>query len=202
MPATLSTPHLSRHITHASGRRKTVCTSSVIAHFGIPPSTYHYSGHMSDIKRILRRGGFSVRSRKSACKLTYRAEQANGKMKTLRRLHADLPSVSKIRPLLRKLNDAPDARYLVLVERHVLLLDRDGATIVDTDPRKVDRRKVQGVWVVEGYQAEADRQANWRRDFDLSQGVPEKWAGLKLVDIPADELDDFVAWVHEKKAQK
>jgi hypothetical protein len=169
MPATLSTPHLSGHITHASGRRKTVCTSSVIAHFGISPRTYHYSGHMSDIKRILRRGGFSVRSRKSACKLTYRAEQANGKMKTLRRLHADLPSVSKIRPVLRKLNDAPDARYLVLVEGHVLLLDRDGATIVDTDPRKVDRRKVQGVWVVEGYQAKADQQFKWERDFDLSR---------------------------------
>ena len=191
MPATLSTPHLSGHITHASGRRKTVCTSSVIAHFGISPRTYHYSGHMSDIKRILRRGGFSVRSRKSAVKIP--RKRWNDKC---------LPSVSKIRPLLRKLNDAPDARYLVLVERHVLLLDHDGATIVDTDPRKVDRRKVQGVWVVEGYQAEADRQANWRRDFDLSQGVPEKWAGLKLVDIPADELDDFVAWVHEKKAQK
>jgi len=202
MPATLSTPHLSGHITHASGRRKTVCTSSVIAHFGIPPRTYHYSGSIPDIKRILQRGGFSVRSRKSACKLTYRAEQANGKMKTLRRLHADLPSVAKIRPLLRKLNDAADARYLVLVECHVLLLDGNGKTIVDTDDRKVDRRKVQGVWVVEGYQAKADQQFKWDRDHDLSIGVPEKWAGVKLVDIPADELDDFIAWVHEKRPQK
>tara|TARA_R110002020_G_scaffold80389_1_gene200641 strand:+ start:272 stop:820 length:549 start_codon:yes stop_codon:yes gene_type:complete len=181
---------------------KTVCTSSVIAHFGIPPSTYHYSGSIPDIKRILQRGGFSVRSRKSACKLTYRAEQANGKMKTLRRLHADLPSVAKIRPLLRKLNDAADARYLVLVPGHVLLLDGNGKTIVDTDDRKVDRRKVQGVWVVEGYQAKADQQFKWDRDHDLSIGVPEKWAGVKLVDIPADELDDFIAWVHEKRPQK
>ena len=199
---TLSTPYLSDHITHGSGRRKTVCTSSVLAHFGISPSTYHYSSSVPDIQRLLRRGGFSVRSRKSACKLTYRAEQANGKMKSLRRLHADLPSVSKIRPLLRKLNDAPDARYLVLVPCHVLLLDRDGATIVDTDDRKADRRKVQGVWVIEGYQAKANQQSKWDRDFDLSQGVPARWAGRTMGDLREDEIDDYVAWVHEKKAQK
>jgi len=191
MPVTLSTPHLSDHITHASGRRKTVCTSSVIAHFGIPPSTYHYSGHMSDIKRILRRGGFSVRSRKSACKIPRRI--------AVRRF---LPSVAKIRPVLRKLNDAADARYLVLVPRHVLLLDGNGKTIVDTDRRKVDRRKVQGVWVVEGYQAKADQQFKWDRDHDLSIGVPERWAGRTMGDLREDEIDDYVAWVHEKRPQK
>ena len=191
MPVTLSTPYLDDHITHASGRMKTVCTSSVIAHFGIPPSTYHYSSSMDDVKRLLRRGGFSVRSRKSACKIPRRI--------AVRRF---LPSVAKIRPVLRKLNDAADARYLVLVPGHVLLLDGNGKTIVDTDDRKVDRRKVQGVWVVEGYQAKADQQFKWDRDHDLSIGVPEKWAGVKLVDIPADELDDFIAWVHEKRPQK
>tara|TARA_R110000851_G_scaffold218144_1_gene371096 strand:- start:1207 stop:1584 length:378 start_codon:yes stop_codon:yes gene_type:complete len=38
--------------------------------------------------------------------------------------------------------------YLVWVEGHVLLLDNNGITGVDTDPRDNDRRKMQGVWAV------------------------------------------------------
>jgi hypothetical protein len=40
--------------------------------------------------------------------------------------------------------------YLVHVEGHVLLLDRDGSTAVDTAPKQRDRRRVirvQGVYV-------------------------------------------------------
>jgi hypothetical protein len=38
--------------------------------------------------------------------------------------------------------------YLVWVEEHVLLLDNNGVTGVDTDPRDNDRRKMHGVWAV------------------------------------------------------
>ena len=38
--------------------------------------------------------------------------------------------------------------YLVWVEDHVLLLDNNGVTGVDTDPRRNDRRKMHGVWAV------------------------------------------------------
>ena len=36
--------------------------------------------------------------------------------------------------------------YIVQVEKHVLLLNAEGITVIDTDPRKRDRRKVRGVW--------------------------------------------------------
>ena len=38
--------------------------------------------------------------------------------------------------------------YLVFVDRHVMLLDKDGQTRVDTDPRQRDRRKVRELYVV------------------------------------------------------
>lgn len=38
--------------------------------------------------------------------------------------------------------------YMVWVEGHVLLLGAEGQTIVDTDPRKRDRRKICGIWGV------------------------------------------------------
>ena len=37
-----------------------------------------------------------------------------------------------------------------MVDGHVLLLNRDGQTIVDTDSRKRDTRKVVGLWGVFG----------------------------------------------------
>jgi len=36
--------------------------------------------------------------------------------------------------------------YIVWVQGHVLLLGREGRTIVDTDPRKSDRRKIRGIY--------------------------------------------------------
>lgn len=40
------------------------------------------------------------------------------------------------------------ASYVVRVDGHVLLIGRDGKTMVDTDPRKRDRRKVLNVYGV------------------------------------------------------
>ena len=40
--------------------------------------------------------------------------------------------------------------YLVYVSSHVLFLDTNGDTIVDTAPRKRDHRKVRAVFVVYG----------------------------------------------------
>ena len=90
----------------------------------------------------------------------------------------------------------------MLVPCHVLLLDGNGKTIVDTDDRKADRRKVQGVWVVEGYQAKANQQFKWNRELDLKLGVPERWAGRTMGDLHKDEIDDYVAWIHEKREKK
>ena len=47
----------------------------------------------------------------------------------------------------RKNLEAIGARgYIVWVDGHVLLLNRVGKTIIDTAPRKSDRRKIQGIW--------------------------------------------------------
>ena len=120
---------LSSHITHASGRRKTVCTSSVLAYFGIAPSEYNYSQYIRDINRVLRSKGFSVRSRFSSV--------VTKKFKT----------VGAIRERVKALN-VPSGAFYVGVSGHVLVMDREGNTIIDTSPRKRDKRQVLEIYWV------------------------------------------------------
>ena len=110
-------------------RFKSICTSTVLQHFGIYRSEYRYSQLPGDVESILRRKGYSVRSRKSQA----------GKV-----------SVGGLRQKIKagKIDLANCRRILVRVKGHVLLLDREGNTVVDTDPRKVDRRPVLGVYIV------------------------------------------------------
>ena len=120
---------LTKHICYnnKSGTAKTICSSHVLAYLGRPTSTYHYSSSISNIVGVLRRvGGYAVRSRDSVC----------GSKK--------LPSVGSIRKLIKsgKMNDPKKTHYAVFVSGHILLLNENGETVVDTDPRKVDRRKV------------------------------------------------------------
>jgi hypothetical protein len=81
---------------------------------------------VSDVKNLLQRHGWSVRSRKSAVK---------GK------------TVGAVRRAIQE-GRIEAANYLVWVEGHVLILGPDGQTAVDTDPRRVDRRAVLGVFKV------------------------------------------------------
>ena len=117
------------HITYGSGRRKTVGASSVLAHFGIYPDTYKYAENINDINRILRDRGYSVRSRKS--KIV--TKKAN--------------TLGSIRNRIK--DSSEPGKYFVRVPGHAMLLDGDGKTIVDTDPRKRDRRKVTHVYKIE-----------------------------------------------------
>ena len=121
---------LNKHHFHRSGEIKSVCVSHVLAHFGISPDAYHYTGRAFDNRResILRRHGWAVRSRKSAM----------GKANT----------VGQIRDKIRKLNDPEGTVYMVVVVGHAMLLDASGKTIVDTAPRKRDARKVLQVKAV------------------------------------------------------
>lgn len=59
-------------------------------------------------------------------------------------------SVGAIRADLMKHASKNDdvSSYVIRVDGHVLLIDRDGKTLVDTDPRKRDRRKVLNVYGV------------------------------------------------------
>jgi len=116
------------HITHDSGRRKTVCASSVLAHFGIYPDTYNYAENVGDVNRILRDRGYSVRSRKSKI-VTKKANTLGG-----------------IRNRIKDLGEP--GKYFIRVIGHAMVLDGEGKTIVDTDPRKRDRRKVTHVYKI------------------------------------------------------
>lgn len=112
------------HKRHKSGRMKTICTSAVLAAFGIDESTYHYASCREDVVRVLRSHGWSARSRKSrlpkACTI--------GRLRTWLRKHGELGT-----------------RYYASVPGHAMLLDSSGATVVDTDPRTRDRRRVLGI---------------------------------------------------------
>ena len=57
-------------------------------------------------------------------------------------------SVGGARAKIRALKDASDVMYIARVKNHVLLLNRDGETIIDTDPRKVDKRPLVGLVAV------------------------------------------------------
>jgi len=131
--------YLQAHITHKSGAMKTVCTSAVLDHFGVSPDQYHYSSCSDDIKRILRRFGYSVRSRKSA--VGYKP----GKM-----------SIGQLRKALKKTDGSKHTRYYVGVRGHAMVLSGDGRTVVDTDPRKRDMRIVNHVSIVERKSGEQD----------------------------------------------
>ena len=72
----------------------------------------------------MRRKGFSVRSRKSALKV-------NGKT-----------TIGQLRKALIAFDGNQKNRYYVGVVGHAMVLNGAGQTVVDTDPRARDRRKV------------------------------------------------------------
>jgi len=120
------TPHLNTPVIHSSGKRKTVCTSAVLAYFDIAPCQYRYAYKREQTEGVLRRHGWHVRSRRS---------QFPRKC-----------TVGQLRAGLAKLNE--NCVYYVSVPHHAMLLDGQGNTIVDTAPRKRDRRRVVKVRAV------------------------------------------------------
>lgn len=123
---------LNNHIRRSNGNSKTVCVSHVLAAFGIATYQYNNTFNARTGKNvwggILRRHGWAVRSRSS-------------KM-------GSSTTVGSIRKKIAKLDDPSVTRYIVRVSGHILLLDRSGKTIVDTSPRKRDKRKVEGVFAI------------------------------------------------------
>jgi len=119
------------HIDYKGGR-KSCCTSYVLAAFGIDASTYHYSAKLAQRIAILRRNGYSVRSRMSKV----------GWGKT----------VGKVRRAILAMSDPPGTRYMLRVfynnTGHAILLNASGETIVDTAPREKDKRQVLAIHAV------------------------------------------------------
>jgi hypothetical protein len=108
-----------------NGGKKTGCTSACLAYFGIGLSDYRYSQTCTDVVNVLRRKGYTVRSRLSSVK---RGSTVGGLRKQLAKLGKGI--------------------YLVRVPGHVLLLNEKGETVVDTDSRKRDRRKVDRLYKI------------------------------------------------------
>lgn len=139
------------HIRYKGGS-KTVCTSAVLAAFGIDSCTYHYSGYLKQRLQILNKNGWAARSRNSHIRRGFRALKYKGISKTQTR------SVGQVRRILALVNrgnpeanawgDPQGTRYMIRVEGHALLLGYDGSTLVDTDPRARDRRKVLDIRAV------------------------------------------------------
>jgi len=131
-----ATPHLNDHVTHKSGRRKTVCTSAALAFFNIHPSRYHYSGHAEQDNAVLRKFGWSVRSRKSKFKVK------GGKM----------PSLAQVRKRIEK--DDETGNYKVSIrlaggDYHCIVLDDKAEIVVDTASSKTtNRSKVRDIFLV------------------------------------------------------
>ena len=125
---------LEDHIIHKSGKKKSVCVTAVLTALGVPLKSFHYTGKIGDGKRsaILNRNGFACRSRLSKI----------GKN----------TSVGQARKKITKLNEGASVNYMVVVSygrsAHLMLLDNEGKTLVDTDPRKVDKRRIQEVHAV------------------------------------------------------
>ena len=123
---------LSDHHKTMKGGMKGVCASAVLAYFGVPPTAYSYTSSKTNVnayENVLRRFGYSVRSRKSAFK--------------------GATTVSQVSKMIKSYKDyTDDVCYMIHVHGHVLLLNSEGKTVVDTDPRKRDRRKVISVKAV------------------------------------------------------
>jgi hypothetical protein len=118
-------PALKSHIYRNTGSAKTVCATTVLCALGISIEKFHSTSTKKNIdnyESVIRRHGFALRSRKSKIKST--------------------SSVGSIRTKLNQFGDPQNTVYLVRLKNHVLLLDSNGKTIVDTDPRVKDKRKI------------------------------------------------------------
>lgn len=121
-----------KHITHPSGKRKTVCVTACLTALGVPFDSFQYTGSLrtENYLSILGRHGFSTRSRKS--KMPKRA------------------TIGACRKAISELTE--NAYYFVIVHGkgycHALLLNNLGETVVDTSPRNRDVRKVHSIHAV------------------------------------------------------
>ena len=106
---------------------KNVCGLMVASVLGVS-NTVHYLHTIQDLVRAARTR-FTVRSRLSKL----------GKGK----------SVGAVRAKMIKMAQEERALGFILrVDGHVLFVDHNGKTVVDTDPRKRDRRKITHAFIV------------------------------------------------------
>jgi len=125
---------MEEHITHKGGEKKTVCVTAVLTALGIDKGSFRYTGNLNNGRRnrILNRNGFACRSRLSAVGYHTTTGKARGK--------------------IRELNEGAHVKYMVSLSyggsSHLILMNHRGETIIDTDPRQRDARKIEGIHAV------------------------------------------------------
>ena len=110
---------------------KTPCATAALAYFGVSGTTWNARTKSNVWPDTLRRAGFAVRSRLS--KLN-KAETTVG------------ASRAKLAKIAQEESDV--IAFVVRVKGHVLVLDTNGQTVVDTDPRKRDKRAIWGLYAI------------------------------------------------------
>ena len=107
---------------------KTPCASAALRYFGATGITWNARTKENVWEGSLRRARFSVRSRFS-------------------KLSKSETTVGAARGKIRQIAERePNIRgFIARVKGHVLVIDLEGNTVVDTDPRKADRRKLLGL---------------------------------------------------------
>ncbi len=127
------TTGLTKHI-YREKSCKTVCVSNVLAALQIPTSFYQSTGTNRNphaYRNVIRRAGMGVRSRMSKIG---KGTSVGGARAKIAAMHRD--------------EDVKVVAYMVLVHKHLILLSPAGRTIVDTDARKADRRKILAIHAI------------------------------------------------------
>jgi len=123
---------LANHITHKSGKVKTVCVTACLTALGVPVDGFTVTGTMkkANYLSILNRHGYSTRSR-----LSYMPKAR---------------TIGACRKAIKALCE--DKYYLIIVNGpsycHAILLDNQGSTVIDTAPRKADKRKIYSIHAI------------------------------------------------------
>lgn len=108
----------------------TGCAGAVLKYFGCMGVTWNNRTEKNVYLDTLRRNGYAVRSRTSQIK----------KWSSVGAIRAKLAQIADKEPKIEG--------FIVEIINHVLVLDRNGQTIVDTDQRTRDRRRVLKVYAV------------------------------------------------------
>ena len=126
---------LNEHINHSKGI-KTVCVTTCLNFFNIPMDGYSYTSskkNMQVYKDVLRRFGYSVRSRRSQFKVS------------------KFPTMTELRSMLRKSEYGAENYFIVSgfqsKSAHLMVLNGNGDTIIDTAKGK--KWRIRDISIVE-----------------------------------------------------
>ena len=123
------------HVNHNKGT-KTVCVTTCLNFFNIPMDGYTYTSSNKNVHayiNVLRKFGYSVRSRKSEFKAS------------------KFPTMTELKKNMRKSNYTENDFFVVsgfqAKMAHLMVLDGNGKTIIDTAPKS--KWRIRTVSIVE-----------------------------------------------------